>query len=151
MDLEQLKKINTLSHELKRYGMAESSTDAFQQAQQLVTVTAKPNASNAQETVVVEAASMAPIAERQFALELERVQKALEDELEALRNAINQIISEVNLLREDFSKLQSVQPPKPKEKQVELKTETKELHPRQGNFQPGDVDIQKMFYFGTKK
>ncbi len=150
MDLEQLRKINTLSHELKRHNMASSSTDAYTQAQQIVQVIPKPATASC-ETIVVEAAPAAPIAERQFQLELERVHKAVAEEVEVLRTAINQIIAEVNALREDLGKVQSAQPPKPKEKQVELKTETKEAHPRQGNFQPGDVDIQKMFYFGTKK
>ncbi len=152
MDLDQLRKINTLSHELKRHGMANSSTDAYSQAQQIVTIASKPSTSEGtQETVVVEAASADPLAERQYYLELERIQKTVTGELEVLRTAINQIIAEVNALREDVTRVQSVQPPKLKEKQVELKTEEKVPHPRQGNFQPGDVDIQKMFYFGTKK
>lgn len=152
MDLGQLQRINKLSSELKRHGMADSSTDAYTQAQQIVTITPKKNVPAAgQETVVVEAAPMEPLAARQFQLELERVHKAVTKELDVLRNAINQIVAEVNALREDVCKLQSVQPPKPKEKQVELKTEERVPHARVGDWKPGDVDIQKMFYFGTKK
>ncbi len=150
MDLEQLRKINTLSHELKRHHMADSSTEAYTQAQQIVQIIPKP-APQSQETVLVQEAPVEPIAARQFQIELDRVQKAVTEELDLVRNAVNQIITEVNALRDEVTKLQSAQPPKPKEKQAELKTEAKEAHPRQGNFQPGDVDIQKVFYFGTKK
>jgi hypothetical protein len=150
MDLDQLRKINTLSNELKRHGMANSSTDAYSQAEQIITITPKKTASE-QETVVLEVPAQDALAERQAQMEIDRLKKAFNDELEVFRNTINQIISEVNSLREDLARVQSVQPPKQKEKQAELKTEVKETHPRQGNFQPGDVDIQKMFYFGTKK
>jgi len=151
MDIEQLRKINQLSSELKRHGMVNSSTDAYEQAQQIVTITPKKAVSN-QETVLVEAAPSAdPLVSRQFQVELDRIQKTVNEELDVLRSAMNQIIAEVNALRDDLSKAQAAQPPKQKEKQVELKTEVKVPHPRQGNFQPGDVDIQKMFYFGTKK
>lgn len=150
MGVDQLRKINQLSSELKRHGMADSSTDAYAQAQQIVTITPKKSVS--QETVLVEAAPAAnSLSARQFQVELDRVHKAVNEELDVLRNAFNQIIVEVNALREDLIKAQAAQPPKQKEKQVELKTETKVPHPRQGNYQPGDVDIQKMFYFGTKK
>jgi hypothetical protein len=80
------------------------------------------------------------------------MQKGFSEELDVLRTAMNQLIIEVNSLREELSKAQvAPQQPKQKEKQAELKTETKVAHPRQGDWKPGDVDIQKMFYYGTKK
>jgi len=80
------------------------------------------------------------------------MQKAHDSELEVLRTAVNQLISEVNMLRDDMTKLNAqAEQQKPKEKQVELKTENKEPHPRQGNYKPGDIDIKSVFYFGTKK
>lgn len=149
MDIEKLRKINMLSQELKKHGMADSSTDAYAQAQQMVQVVPKQNVSaSLQESVVLEAD---PLASRQFQMELEKIQKAVTGELDVMRTAINQIISEVNTLREDLSKAQTAQPIKQKEKQVELKTAPAESHPRQGSWKPGDVDIQKMFYYGTKK
>jgi hypothetical protein len=151
MDVEKLRKINMLSHELQKHGMADSSTDAYAQAQQMVQVIPKQTVSAAaQESVVLEAAPVAePLAARQFQMEIEKIQKGFSDELDVMRSAINQIISEVNALREDLSKAQTAQPPKQKEKQVELKTAPKESHPRQGDWKPGDVDIQKMFYYGN--
>jgi hypothetical protein len=151
MDVEKLRRINMLSHELKKHGMADSSTDAYNQAQQMVQVIPKTN-STPQESVVIEAAPAAePLAARQFQIEVDKIQKAFSEELDVIRNAMNQVIMEVNSLREDLSKAQAAQPPKQKEKQVELKTEVKVSHPRQGDWKPGDVDIQKMFYYGNKK
>ena len=150
MDLDQLKKINQLSSELKRHNMADSSTDAYSQAQGIITVTQKAAPQSSMQEAVVKEAPANALAERQFTIELERVQKAYTEELDVLRNAVNKIITEVNTLREDLSKVQAQ--PKQKEKQAELpKAEKKESHPRQGNFTPQDVDMQKMFYFGNKK
>ncbi|MEM4247448.1 MAG: hypothetical protein QXR48_02875 [Candidatus Woesearchaeota archaeon] len=151
MDVEKLRKINMLSSELKKHGMAESSQDAYTQAQEIIQVIPKDNARATQESVIVETApAHDPLAAKQFQIELEKLQKVFSDELDILRNAMNQLITEVNALREDLNKIQSAQP-KQKEKQVELKTEPKVAHPRQGDWKPGDVDIQKMFYYGTKK
>lgn len=151
MDMDQLRKINQLSSELKKHKMADSSMDAYSQAQHIVQVIPKGSISQPQETVMVEAAPADPLVARQFEIEMQRVQKGLSDELEVMRNAMNQIIAEVNALREDLSKAQAAQPPRPKEKQEALKTETKEPHPRQGDYKPGDIDIKSVFYFGNKK
>ena len=151
MDLDQVRKINDLSNELKKHGMVDSSTDAYQQAEQMIQVIPKQEATQDNGSqVVVQEAPKDSLAERQFRIELERMQKAMREEIDIMRNAMNQIITEVNALRDDLSNLQNAQPPKSKEKQKELKTETKEPHPRQGNFSSKDVDIQKMFYFGNK-
>jgi len=149
MDMEQLRKINTLSNELKRHHMAESSMDAYSQAQSIVQVIPKTALASNDGAVVMQEAVADPLVARQMDLEIQRIQKGFSEELEVMRNAMNQIILEVNSLREDLSKAQEAQPPKQKEKQVELKTEEKVPHARVGHFQPGDVDIQKMFYFGN--
>jgi hypothetical protein len=152
MDVEKLRKINQLSQELKKHGMADSSQDAYTQAQQIIQVIPKNSAPASQESVIVETApAQDPLAARQFQIELDKMQKGFSEELDVLRTAMNQLIIEVNSLRDELSKAQMAQPPKQKEKQVELKTETKVAHPRQGDWKPGDVDIQKMFYYGTKK
>jgi hypothetical protein len=151
MDMDQLRKINQLSSELKKHKMADSSMDAYSQAQHIVQVIPKTNVSHGQESVVVEAAPADPLVARQFEIEMQRIQKGFAEELDVMRTAMNQIIAEVNALREDLSKAQAQAPPKQKEKQVELKTETKEPHPRQGDYKPGDIDIKSVFYFGNKK
>lgn len=152
MDVEKLRRINMLSSELKKHGMAESSQDAYTQAQQMIQVIPKDSAQESQESIIVETApAYDPLASKQFQLEIEKMQKEFSGELDVLRNAMNQLITEVNSLREELSKVQTAQPPKQKEKQAELRTEAKVSHPRQGDWKPGDVDIQKMFYYGTKK
>ena len=151
MDMDQLRKINQLSSELKKHHMADSSMDAYSQAQHIVQVIPKTSVSHGQESVVVEAAPADPLVARQFEMEIQRIQKGFSDELEVMRTAMNQIIAEVNALREDLSKAQAQVPPKPKEKQEALKTEANEPHPRQGIYKPGDIDIKSVFYFGNKK
>jgi hypothetical protein len=151
MDMDQLRKINQLSSELKRHGMAGSSTDAYQQAEEIIQITQKPKPVEVGDGTVITAEPADPLIARQFQIELERVQKEHAAQLDVLRNAMNQIIAEVNSLRDDIGKLQSAQPPKPKEKQEALKTEPNDPHPRQGSYKPGDIDIKSVFYFGTKK
>jgi methionine synthase I (cobalamin-dependent) len=152
MDVDKLRRINMLSSELKKHGMADSSQDAYTQAQEIIQVTPKQSSQATQESVIVETApAQDPLAAKQFQIELDKMQRGFSEEMDVLRNAMNQLIIEVNSLRDELGKAQAAQPPKQKEKQVELKTETKVSHPRQGNWTPGDVDIQKMFYYGTKK
>ncbi len=152
MDLDQLQRINALSHELKKHKMAGTSEEAFTQAQQIIQVLPRQNAQEQQESVTIETAPAPNLIEtRQFQIEMERMRNAFAEEIDVMRTAMNQLITEVNSLREELSRVKSAQPPKPKEKQAELKTEPKTAHPRQGDWKPGDVDIQKMFYYGTKK
>lgn len=159
MDLEQLKKINTLSHELRRHGFSSSSEDAYREAERTIQIIPKQHVQPVQESAVIEVPSSASaLAERQFQLQVEQLTKQFSAELDAFREAVNDIIKEVNALHEDVSRLRAeASQPRKKEKQIhiapEQKTlpdEKKEAHPRQGAFTPGDVDIQKMFYFGKK-
>ena len=147
MDVDKLQKINLLANELKKHNFAFSSDDAFKQAEQVYE-------EGAQQIVVEEK----PFVQQQSSgLETKKVELILEmnnkkydQEFAALRNAVNMLAQELEVLKGELRKY-SDEHPRQKEKQVELKTEVKEAHPRQGNFQPSDVDIQKMFYFGAKR
>ncbi len=154
MDINQLSKINTLSSELKKHGMAENSTVALQQAEEIMQT---EGTQAGKETMTIQEPQTNQLAERQVQIEIEKVQKVIAEELDTFRNAINQVIIEVNNVRDDVSKLRTtLTQPKAKETQVTLAEEKKievkpaEPHPRQGNLTSKDVDIQKMFYFGNK-
>ena len=152
MDLDQLKKINNLSHELQRHGFTDSSEESYNQAEQIIQIVPKQTTSiPAQETEVVQMTNTDVLEERQFQIQVEQLTKQFNKELDCFRDAINELVREVNTLKEEIHKLKA-QPAQPKEKQVLLPTESQpeEPHPRQGNFKPSDVDIQKMFYFGNK-
>lgn len=145
MDVDKIQRINALTSELRKHNFATSSEDAFQQAEQLY---------EDSEQVVVE--EKQPVAEQTTHLEERKAElliqmnnKKYEQEFSLLRSALNTLAQELETVKTELRKF-SEQNPRPKEKQAELKTETKEAHPRQGNFTPQDVDIQKMFYFGKK-
>ena|SRR3989338_3084042 len=150
MDVERLQRINALAGELKKQNFALSSDDAYRQAEG---VYAEGNGAQ----VVVEEVSHVQHSDgalslRKFELMIELNNKKYEAEFALYRNAINQLAAELEAVRSELrQRSQEAQVPKQKEKQAELKSEVKEAHPRQGNFTPSDVDIQKMFYFGNKR
>lgn len=165
MDAMKLQKINALASELRKHNFAMSSEDAFKQAETVY----DNNSSGGAQVLVMEQhpafttqqqqAPAAPPADemtsRKIELLIENHSKKYEEEFSVLRGAINQLIGELNSVKAHLAKATVVSSSddsgKHKEKQAELKTETKEDHPRQGKFQPADVDIQKMFYFGAKR
>ncbi len=148
MDVFKLQRMNSLAAELKKHNFASSSEDAFQQAEQIY-VEKAPEVSVEPQVVVQQKSD--PLAERRVELLLEQNNRKYEQELGLLRSAVNTLANELENLKSELRKVHEQAPPKPKEQQVPLKTEPKQDHPRQGKFQPNDVDIQKMFYFGTKR
>lgn len=145
MDVEKLQRINALANELRKHNFAVSNDEAYKQAEQVYDQEA------VQQIVVEEKPTEQQtdaLATRRFEMTLELHNKKYEQEFTTLRNAINLLAGQLDVLKTELAKLNEQ---KPKEKQVELKTEVKEAHPRQGNFQPSDVDIQKMFYFGARR
>ncbi|MBW2970187.1 hypothetical protein KY309_03150 [Candidatus Woesearchaeota archaeon] len=146
MDVFKLQRINSLASDLRKHNFAGSSEDAFQQAEQVF--------EEKQQGAVEEAAPVVQksngLAERRFELLLEQNNKKYVEEFQVLRSALNSLAQELESLKSELRKLSEQAPPKPKERQEPLKTEVKEDHPRQGKFNPSDVDIQKMFYFGKK-
>lgn len=149
MDVDKLQRINALASELRKHNFALSSDEAYQQAEQVyegtgsqVIVEQKP---------MVTSQNQDALSMRRFEMMLEQNNKKYEQEFATYRNAINLLASQLEVLKAELSKFGRENTEKPKEKQVELKTEVKEAHPRQGNFQPSDVDMQKMFYFGAKR
>ncbi len=148
MDVLNIQRMNALASELRKHNFASSSDDAFQQAQRVYQESDVQQVVVEEKPVVVPKAN--PLEEKKVELLLEMNNRKYDNELGLLRSAVNSLAQEIEGLKAELRKLSEVAPPRPKERQEPLKTEPKELHPRQGNFQPSDVDIQKMFYFGTK-
>jgi len=151
MDVEKLQRINALASELRKHNFALSSDEAYQQAEQVyeggtgtqVLVEQKP---------MITSQNQDALSLRRFEMMLEQNNKRYEAEFATYRNAINMLANQLELLKAELVKSNVERnAERPKEKQAELKTEVKEAHPRQGNFQPSDVDMQKMFYFGAKR
>lgn len=148
MDVFKLQKINSLASDLRKHNFAVSSEEAYQQAEQVFQEVPVVEVS---EAPVVSVQKVDHLAERRFELLLEQNNRKYEQEIGLLRSALGTLASEIENLKSELRKMHEQAPPKQKEHQAPLKTEVKEEHPRQGKFTPGDVDIQKMFYFGTKK
>ncbi|PIN75861.1 hypothetical protein COV18_01630 [Candidatus Woesearchaeota archaeon CG10_big_fil_rev_8_21_14_0_10_37_12] len=146
MDVSNLLKVNSLAQELKKHRFAESSEDAFRQAQEAIEP--RKQAMPLSESMQVDRPTAA-LEIRKVELLLEQNKQYVDQQLSLFRSTINQLIGELNSVRSQLGKF-SESHPIPKDKQVPLKTEPKVEHPRQGNFKPEDVDIQKMFYFGNK-
>jgi len=164
MNVEKLQKINALANELKKHQFATSNEEAFQQAEgvyehgkrlpepesERLTEPAVKSADSSEHSASVPHTQTDAFTERKMQLLLEMNNKKYEQEFTILRNALNQLNGELISLKE---RMRTMQTPKeqPKQVQQELKTEPKASHPRQGSFTSSDVDIQKMFYFGTKR
>ncbi len=146
MNIEEVQRMNAMASELRKHNFASSSDDAFQQAKQMFVPqeqVALPKPKLIEENNV--------LLEKKFELMMQMNNKRYEQEISLLRSAFTALANEFEVLRAQLSRVQEQAPPRPKEKQEPLKTETKEAHPRQGNFTSDDVSIQKMFYFGNKK
>lgn len=157
MNVDKLQKINALASELRKYNFANSSEDAFQQAEQTIRpgqpvqeaeVAAEPVQEARQERNVQ--VQEDGLVQKQVEILLEQQGRKQQQEVALLRAAVNQLSAEVDGMKAQMQKLAEQEPPKPREKQVELPKEDKEDHPRQGKFTSSDVDIQKMFYFGNQ-
>jgi len=142
MDVVKLQKLNSLASELRKHNFASSSDDAFKQAEQVYEQSEK---TIRVESPVVERKTDS-LSEHRFELLLEQQRLKYEQELGLLRSALGVLSNEFEVLKSEVRKFSEV--PKVKERQEPLKTEPKVAHPRQGDFKPGDIDIQKMFYCG---
>ena len=151
MDIDKIQRINSLASELRKHNFANSSQDAFQQAEQIEQGGQVSVQETVQESVQepVREESSEQLDTKRTELLIEMNNKKYEQEFSLLRSALNSLSGELENVKSQLSKLKEQQP---KEVQKPLKTEPKkeEPHPRQGNVTPDDVDIQKMLYFGNK-
>src|ERR1041385_3670104 len=121
MDVDRLQRINALAGELKKRNFAMSSDDAYRQAEQVYDGT-----SNDSQAIIIEHAAPPqpkedPLATRKIELMLEMATKKYEGELSAMRNAINMLAQEIELLKGEMRKSVVAEASAPrKEKQAEL-------------------------------
>ncbi|MBW2986115.1 hypothetical protein KY333_01975 [Candidatus Woesearchaeota archaeon] len=147
MDVEKLKKMNELSKELKKHGMADSTSQAFTQAGEMVRdetfkQVIEPNTSSQKTTEF----------DNQYQIMLERQNRQIVQEVQALKETIAAMQAEIEMLKADRKAAPMPQQEKPKQEaqtKFPQKSESKE-HPKQGGFTPEDVAVDKVFYFGKK-
>jgi len=134
---------------LRKHGMADKSDDAYKQAEALLTSKKEEVLPPFQPSSQV---SNELLLEHKFTLALEMNNKKFQAALDIISTTIASLAQEVTGLKRELSDLKSVPVRKPvvSEPEVSKKEQPKESHPRQGQFVPGDVSIEKMFYFGKK-
>ncbi|MFH0867718.1 MAG: hypothetical protein V1831_00215 [Candidatus Woesearchaeota archaeon] len=98
--------------------------------------------------------------EKKFELMIESINKRVANELNALKNMICNINSEVAEIKKQLNNVQKASPAvfensnnsNSKVANVQLKSrDNVAVKPRYGDYAPEDVPIEKFFYFGNKK
>jgi len=152
MDVEKLRKINQLSKEFKKHGMAME--EAIGQATDSVN---EKEVKEFLDESKKEIESKNPSATEQYILMLERNNRKIMEEVQNVKQEISKILKEFEQIKKQINRPQEMpkeqaidaKPAKKTKKQTQLKTK-KQSNPRQGEFTPEDVSIEKMFYFGNK-
>ena len=149
MDVEKTQKMNNLAKELVKQGLAPSSEHATKLAEEMIS-------KDAPKSEVSESNEIA----------FERLQRKINYELEPLKQQVQSLTNQLNDLRNQVRNLRinQVQERPKQESQAKLveeapkeKAEEKPCcepkegdNQRTGEFKPGDVDINKVFYYGNK-
>jgi hypothetical protein len=155
LSVDKIRKMNSLVKEFKKHGMSENSDNAVNEVSGKLY--GEPSAQT-NDTIAGE--PMQPIVatgddaliEQKYQLLMDMEKKKVEQEINSLRETISNLNNEIQVLRAELKHAAEQSNPKLKEKEKQdvLKTVPKEDHPRQGNYRPEDVSVEKMFYFGHK-
>jgi len=155
MTLDVSQKTNILAETLQKNGVACSSTEALEKANQIIGIT---------EGKVPEE-NKYRILEQKYRDLLEQNNNIFIKEINDVRNSMNSLISEINMIKRQLVQQQesiknqesinSQRIEQPVNQQVQEKVEEpkenkKVLHSKQGSLTSEDVSIEKFFYFGKK-
>ena len=157
MDVEKLKKINQLSKDLKRHGLVVE--EAITQASTILSENQDEVGVFLEKSQQQMDSKQNPASTDQYVVMLERNNRKIVEEVQKIREEMARILSEFEELKNKVAQQArpiivaapgSPEAEKSKETQAQLAPKKKEPHPRQGNFTPEDVSIEKMFYCGKK-
>jgi len=147
MDVDKLRKINNLCMEIRKHNKNIGTDEAFRQAEAIV----KEESVHTIITSPGEAPKTINSFDNEYTIQLERQNRRLTEELENLRTQVSSLKQQVvEVKRSAPIMIQQPVEQAQGEQQAMLKTQTQEPHPRQGNWKPSDVSIEKIFYFGNK-
>jgi len=152
MNVEKLKKINQLSKEFKKQGMAME--EAISQASESVNEKEVKEFLNQSKK---EMESSNPSATEQYIIMLERNNRKIMEEVQKVKQEITKILNEFEQIKRQINQPQNTskdqttepKPTKKAQKQTRLKNKKQDDQHKEG-FTPEDVSIEKMFYFGNK-
>lgn len=153
MDVEKLKKINQLSKEFKKHGMAME--DAIREAGDTIhEPEIKEFLQKSKEQID---STKNPSSAEQYIVLLERNNRKIMEEVQNVKEEIKKIMNEFAEIKKQLQEppaktiREEIPQQKKTEKQTQLKQKKKQSNPRQGDYTSDDVSIEKMFYFGNKK
>ena len=143
MSIEDTQKINKLAKELLTHGIAASSQEASQRAEEMI----HGKTDREQKTL-------------QDNFEKQKEEREADPEFHLLKSTVRQLSSdllklssELTSVKAAFTKLQrEVASPKPVQSTVETTDEQSkdDLHNARSSYSQEDVSIEKVFYFGKK-
>ena len=136
MDVESAMKVNELAKELSKKGFASSSEEASKMAEQYLQKNIIPKSN-------LEKGS------DKFEIQLERIQRKFNSELSCMQEKMNSMIQKLNIVCDEIKNLKS-QAIEPKQKELPKQNTDSNSNQRVGNFKPGDIDINEVFYCGAK-
>lgn len=134
----ETERINSLARELLKHGMANSSSDAYRQAEMMVSKNAENKDEGHQNTILGE-----------FGLRLNSVQRevnTIQNDIANLKKNFEQFGSEISSVKSKLNSIIFRIENHSKEKDAAVK-EKKEIQQAQHK----DISIEKIFYFGNKK
>ncbi|MEK6960410.1 MAG: hypothetical protein AABX47_04505 [Nanoarchaeota archaeon] len=161
-DIEKLKKIAKLSQEMRKHGFANYNDDAVKVAEgvyQDKNSLADAQTPEQRHQALKETRSMANQStpeNENFVKQTTQRLTEIETNVSTLIGKMNEMIKEINALQKGGGSHSSSAPER-RESQAPLpKAEPKqgsgtEPHARSGNYTPADVQIDKIFYFGSGK
>ncbi len=167
MNIEQTQKMNFMVRELTKSGIVSNFDDAVTMASDLYTNGSPSTVQSSESSTVAEStpetakttsdfSDFERIAERKannavqnYALELQKELTSLKQEIESLKLQLKNQVS-APAPSQPTQVFQPREEPVQQQAQKQLRTETKEAHPRQGNNSPDNIELEDFFYYGTK-
>ena len=159
-DIQKLKRIAAMTAELRKHRIASDSEDALRQSEAIFQESTPRHLQvNADLTVSAPEEVNPENSSRMNGPEMERFQNAVNNRLNVVEENISSVIGKMNEMIKVISKLeqrfeQGGVPELPKERQETItpKEDKKETtgQLRSGDWKPGDVRIDNIFYCGKK-
>jgi len=169
-DIDKIIKVNNLAKELLTQGRASSRDEAVKMAEQMLSTsviepsTKAQHAQSSQQQVAQSAEAAQEQPSQQVSNNNELVEKMYDfmkkqfevykENIVALNSNLNQLKEELQRLKSEIARQKAAEPrTEQKQDQPQSGHPSKEVrdpksHPRMGNYNPDQVSVEKMFYYG---
>ena len=157
-DIQKLKRIAAMSAELRKHHIAGDSEEALRQSEAIFQEKA-PHHLQVNADLTVSAPEEAEMVSRVSAPEIERFQNTVNTRLNSVEENVSSVIGKMNEMIKVITKLEQrmeqggvAELPKERQETIAKKEEKKETtgQLRSGDYKPGDVEIDRIFYYGKK-